>query len=78
MRVTDIRKYLLEENLEIRITPKYVDIVNYKELGHFDNKSITIYHNDGNVKISGDSLTISKLLNKEVLIIGDIKNIELR
>ena len=78
MKVSDIRKYLLEEVFEIRITPKYVNVVNYKELGHFDNKNITIYHSNGNVRISGDNLTISKLMNREVLIIGTINNIELR
>lgn len=78
MKVSDVRKYLLEEGFEIRITPKYVDVINYKELGHFNNKNITIYHSNGNAKISGDNLTISKLMNKEVLIIGTINNIELR
>ena len=78
MKVSDIRKYLLEEVFEIRITPKYVNVFNYKELGHFDNKNITIYHSNGNVRISGDNLTISKLMNREVLIIGTINNIELR
>jgi len=77
MKLSDVRKYLLEENIEIRITPKYVDVINYREIGHFDNSNITIYHEKGSIKVKGKNLTISKLLNQEILILGNIINIEM-
>ena len=78
MKLSDVRNYLLEKCIEIRITPKYVNVINYKDIGHFDNKNIIIYYDDGNIKISGDNMNISKLMNNEILIIGSINNVELR
>lgn len=74
----DVRKYILDNGIEIRISPKYIDVVNYKDIGHFDSNNITIYYEDGMIKISGNNLVISKLLNKEILILGNISLIELR
>ncbi len=78
MNIKDIRNYILEKNFQISLTPNYVDIVNYKDIGTIDNKNITIYHEKGKVKITGNNMSVSKLLNKEILIIGSIDNIELR
>lgn len=78
MKVSDVRKYLLEENVEIRITPKYINVVNYTEIGHFDSTKVIIYYNGGNALITGSNLYVSKLMDKEILIIGNVCNIELR
>ena len=78
MKLKDVRKYLLEENMEIRITPKYINVVNYESIGHFDTTRVIIYYDGGNVLITGTSLSVSKLMNKEILIFGNINNIELR
>ncbi len=78
MRLKDIRKYLQEGGFNINITDKYIDIVNYSELGHFDSKSIFVYSNNLTIKIMGNDMKITKLMNKEILIIGNITNIELR
>lgn len=77
MNIKDIRDYILEDKLQIRVSLNYVDIVNYKDIGHFDNSKVTIYHNTGVINVIGDNLVISKLMNSEILIIGSIKNIEL-
>ncbi len=78
MNLKDIRNYMLEEKFQINLTPNYVDVINYKDIGTIDNKNITIYHTDGSIKITGNNMTVSKLLNKEILIVGSITNIELR
>lgn len=78
MKLSDVRNYLLEKGIEIRITPKYVNVINYKEIGHFDSKNIIIYHENGFIKISGNDMNVSKLMNDEILIVGCINNVELR
>lgn len=75
--VRDIREYLKEEKLEIRITLNSVDVVNYKELDHFDSNKVMVYHDNGLITITGSNLVVSRLLNKEVLILGSINKIEL-
>ena len=77
MNIKDIRNYILEEKFQINLTPNYVDVINYKDLGTIDNKNITIYYEKGSIKITGNNMTVSKLLNKEILIVGDINAIEL-
>ena len=78
MKLSDVRNYILEKNFEIHLTSKYIDIVNYTDIGHFDTSSITIYYDGGSVLIKGSNMTINKLLNNEVLIVGKINTIELR
>ena len=78
MNIKDIRNYILDDNFTITLTPQYVDIKSYKDIGTIDNKNITIYHEKGSIRITGNNMTVSKLLNKEILIVGDIDNIELR
>ena len=77
MKISDVRNYLLEKGFEIRLTNKYVDVINYKEIGNFDASNITIYYNGGKVKISGNNMTINKLMDNEIFVVGNIINIEL-
>ena len=78
MKISDVRNYILEKNFEIHLTSKYIDIVNYTDIGHFDTSSITIYYDGGSVLVKGSNMTINKLLNNEVLVVGKINSIELR
>lgn len=73
----DIREYISEEKLEVKLYLDKVDIVNYKELGHFDNNKVTVYHDKGTISIFGNNLVVSRLMNNEVLITGKIDKIEL-
>ena len=77
MKLSDVRNYLLEKGFEIRLTNKYVDIINYEEIGNFDTSNITVYYNGGKVKINGNNMTINKLMDNEIFIVGNILNIEL-
>ncbi len=76
--INKLRSFLLEDNLEIRIYKHKVNVVNYETIGHFDSSKVMIYHKDGCLVVKGDNLVVSRLMSSEVLITGDIKNIELR
>ena len=71
-----LRKYILENEFKITIFTNKIDIVNYLEIDHFDDVKIIVRFTNGLVIIKGEDLTISKLLNDELLILGHIKNIE--
>lgn len=73
-----LRSYLLEDNLEIRAYKNKVNVINYESIGHFDASKVIIYHKDGSLLVKGENLVVSRLMNSEVLISGNIKNIELR
>lgn len=76
--INKIRSYFLEDELEIKVYKNKVNIVNYDSIGHFDSNKVMVYHDTGSVIITGQNLVVSRLVTDEVLITGDIKNVELR
>ena len=71
-----LRTYISESEFKINILIGRVDIVNYIEIDHFDDTKIMVRYEKGLVTIKGENLTISKLLNDELLILGKIKTVE--
>ena len=73
MQFNGLYSYILDNDFKI---------VNFYELGHFDNNKVIIrYKIDNNIHtliIKGKNLVVSKLKIKEVLIEGVIDNIEFR
>lgn len=74
----NLRSYLLEDEFQIRILNGKVNVVNYDSIGHFDSNKVMLKHKDGAVVIIGEHLVVSRLLTDEILVTGNIKNIELR
>lgn len=72
----ELRSYILEDKFKITILIDKVDIVNYSEIDHFDDREIIVKYSKGVVIIKGENLSIAKLLNEEILIIGKIKKVE--
>ena len=72
------RNYLLDEIFNMKVLKNKIDICNYESIGYLDNDLITINYEDGEIKIKGENLVVSKLLDDEILISGEIKNIEMR
>ena len=72
------RNYLLDETFNMRILKNKIDICNYESIGYLDDNLIIINYRNGEIKIKGENLVVSKLLNDEILISGEIKNIEMR
>ncbi len=72
------RNYLLDEIFNMKVLKNKVDICNYKSIGYLDNDLIIINYEDGEIKIKGENLVVSKLLDDEILITGEIKTIEMR
>ena len=74
----DLRNYILENKFKINIYDNNVDIINYIEIEHFDDKIIIVKYEKGIVTVKGDNLIITKLLEDELLINGQIRNIEFK
>ena len=77
-KLKKIKSYILDDEYKITILKNRVDIVNYTEIGHFDSNKIIVRNTEGSTIINGNKLVVSKLMNDEILITGDGKNIELR
>ena len=72
------RSYILEEEFTFSVYNNKIDVLNYDSIGHFDSNKVIIRYNKGTLVITGDNLVVSKLMSDEVLVLGNIKNIELR
>ena len=79
MNIVDgIRSYILENDLKITIVNKKINIVNYKDIGHFDSDKIVVKTDGKDIIVKGSDLVVSKLMNSEILITGDFNTIEFR
>ena len=82
MQFNGLYSYILDNDFKIVVLINKINIVNFYELGHFDNNKVIIrYKIDNNIHtliIKGKNLVVSKLKIKEVLIEGVIDNIEFR
>ena len=71
----DLTNYINEK--EYSMTYKYnkLDIVNYTEIKDFTSKIITIRYQNKIYQIKGNNLVISRMMDNEILISGNIENI---
>ena len=76
--INGIRSYILDDELKITIINNKINIVNYKDLGHFDSDKIVVKKENGEIIVKGNNLVVSKLMNNEILITGNFSNIEFR
>lgn len=75
--ISKFRTYLLEDEFSINILNGRVDIKNYNTIGQIDSNKMVIFYDEGTVTINGKNLTLLKMLDDELLISGNIINIEL-
>ena len=76
--LNNFRDLVLEEQFKIKYIKDKLNIVNYKEISHFDSNKIIVNYIDGSIVIGGQDLVISKLVSDELLIEGKIEKIEFR
>lgn len=70
-------RYIVDDEFKVIIRDKCINIVNYLEVLDFSSKEISIKYNKGIMVIKGSELVVSKMMNDELLIKGNIKDIKL-
>ncbi len=73
----NITRYIDEKKYKITIINKQINILNYIEIKEFSSNKIIIQNNLSSTTIYGKNLVINKMQDDELLITGDIKNIDL-
>lgn len=71
-----IDNYLTDTEYKIIYKKNYLNIINYLEVIDFTDKEIKIRNKYGITKVKGINLVISKMLDNELLITGNIQNLE--
>ena len=76
--IRNLKDYVLDNKLKIVFLTNLVNIVNFDEIDHFDDNKIMVRYNNKIIVIKGTNLTISKLLDDELLVSGQIDGIEFK
>lgn len=73
-----LKEYIYNDKFQINITNNLLNILNYNEIISFSDTKIILNYSNGTIVVNGSELTISKLLSDELLVHGNITNIEFR
>ena len=71
-----INKYIKNNEFSINILKDFIDINNFIDIIVLESNKIILQIPWGYLRIFGNNLTIKKLLDKEMVINGEIKNVE--
>ncbi len=79
MRFKDkLDNYLYDRDYKIIIKDNSVDIINYDEIINFTFKEIAVKYRDKIISVSGINLVITKMIDREVLITGNISEVRIK
>ena len=73
-----LKEYIYNNDFQINIFNNYLNILNYIEIISFTEEKIILNYSKGTLIIKGSELIIAKLLSDELLVKGNITNIEFR
>lgn len=71
-----LKDYINDNEFRITIFSDRIYVVNYKEVLSLEDERISFSTSNGRIIVKGDHLTLNKLLDREVLISGKTKDIE--
>lgn len=74
--INRIRQYIKDEEFRLTIFSNRLHVVNYVEMLSLSSDRISFLTDKFRIVIKGKDLTVNKLLDKEVLILGVILNVE--
>ncbi len=70
----DVRNYIGENNFRMIIYKDKLDIINYEKIIELSDNEIIVTSNK-KITVVGKNLKLNKMLNKEILILGEINKI---
>ncbi|MBQ2909728.1 MAG: YabP/YqfC family sporulation protein [Bacilli bacterium] len=71
-----VYEYVKDEEFRFTIYSDRIHIINYEKINTLNSDYILIEGIDRRISIKGKNLVLNKLVEKEVLIIGEVNNIE--
>lgn len=70
-----LNNYINDSEYRVIIGNNYVNIVNYIKIIDFTSSIIRVENKYGKTIVNGSNLVVSKMLDDEILIVGNINNI---
>lgn len=75
--ISKLDRYLENKNYEIILKDNSVNIINFSEIIDFSMNKIFVRCDNKIINIEGKSLIISKMLDDELLVTGNISNLRI-
>ena len=75
--ISKLDRYLENKNYEIILKDSSVNIINFSEIIDFSMNKISVRCDNKIINIEGKSLIISKMLDDELLVTGNISNLRI-
>ena len=69
-------RYLVDNVYRITIEGRKIHVINYEEIVDFSSKQVIIKYNGVKTFIWGNDLVMSKMVDDEILITGELDKIE--
>lgn len=74
----ELRNYVIDSSFSLHYTKDGLNIVNYTSMITMEENRISLQYEKGSVVVNGASLVVKKLMDEEILIVGNISSIEFR
>ena len=71
----NIKDYVRQNDFKMLLKNNIIHIENFTDIKNISEKEISIYNGNIKVLIKGSKLQVRKLLNDEILILGNYNNI---
>lgn len=75
--ISKLDRYLENKNYEIILKDSSVNIINFSEIIDFSMNKISVRCDNKIITIEGKNLIISKMLDDELLVTGNISNLRI-
>ena len=75
--ISKLDRYLENKKSEIIFKERQVDVINFKEIIDFSATKISIKCENKIINIEGKNLIITKMLDDELLVTGNISNLRI-
>ena len=73
--IRTIDNYINDKKFSMIYKDNYLDIINYTKIDNFSSSNIVVSHYNDKYSIEGYNLVISKMMEEEILVVGDINRI---
>ena len=74
--INRIKNYIKDTEFRLTLFKDRVYVTNYKKILSLENTNISFKVDNGRITVLGNNLVLKKLLDKEILVRGNISSIE--
>lgn len=74
----NIMRYINDTDFQIVYINGELNIVNYDKINYMEDQKISLSYKTGTIVVMGENLRVKKLLDNEIVVVGDISNLDFR